>query len=118
MFRSQADVSTPQCPHFWISIPKTRCNQLLRPRHPRRWTGAAALPRRAALWNGNSRDDLLLEVARVAAVVIGADRRHVVGCSAGRVAEVVPDERRVALAHAEPQGRVQLRVPRVGAQAD
>src|SRR6266567_3917914 len=66
--------------------------------------------------DAHRRHHLLLEVARVAAVVEGADRRRVVDRSAGRVAEVVTDEAGGCIAHAEPECRVQLRVPRVLAQ--
>src|SRR5713101_8394695 len=63
----------------------------------------------AQLWDGQGRDDLLLEMAGVAAVVEPASRR---------IAEVVADEACGWVAEAEPVRRIQLRVPCVLAQAD
>src|ERR1700675_2007104 len=61
---------------------------------------------------------LLVVVVRVRAVVERADGCRVVERSAGRVAEIVPYETGRRIADAEPERRVQLRVPRVPAQAD
>src|SRR5258706_15093098 len=70
------------------------------------------------LGDGQGRDDLLLEVIRVAAIVEGADRGRVVEPASRRIAEVVADEACGRVAEAEPVRRIQLRVPCVLAQAD
>src|SRR6266540_765579 len=66
----------------------------------------------------DSGHDLLLVVARVGAVVVGADRGREARRPGKRVPEVVADEGGAWRAHAEAERRVQLRVPRVKAEPD
>src|SRR5258708_22998796 len=80
--------------------------------------GSARLRLEAMLGHAHRRRHLLLEVARVATVVEGADRGRVVEPAARGVAEVVADEAGGRVAHAEPVWRVQLRIPRVLTQPD
>src|SRR5258708_40089049 len=73
--------------------------------------GSARLRLEAILGNAHRRHHLLLEVARVATVVEGADRGRVVEPAARGVAEVVADEAGGRVAHAEPVWRVEARGP-------
>src|SRR5205814_206179 len=72
------------------------------------------------LWNRDARNDLLLIVLWVRAVVVGADRRRQVDIAGEVVAEVVADERVLAAEQrtAIPPRRVQLRIPGVLADSD
>src|SRR6266851_987156 len=79
--------------------------------------GIAPLRPKKILGNADRRDDLLLEMPRVGAVVVGADRGRVVVPGAGDVAVIVADE---PFRSADPAWlhRVELRVPGMAADPD